>query len=175
MNTISCKDIRSNILYNIDDIKTLSKVCCTDKLSQEICSQKYFWSLYYKKHNLQFPPKDYNTAQEWIKSFTTSITTQQWLDYLTGNIINNINIYNFDILLCLTGDRDKITNFINENVDYDHLETHYRVDICGGQNIYEIYYILYDENWINILNIMKIELKLQDVYILIYNMVSNNA
>src|SRR5665647_818043 len=81
-------DIRSNILYNIDDIKTLAVTCSTDITAQKICSERYFWALYFIKHNLIFPEENYNNANDWIKAFKLA----QLTDKETKRLVESLDV-----------------------------------------------------------------------------------
>ena len=189
-------DIRRNILYNINNVEFLSKACQADKISQLICSDQYFWSLYYSKNDLPLPHKKYNTSAEWIKSFVVSKKTKDLLQYLEesyihdddysdeSDILHQIYIYptNMIIDIYLTGkiNKDKkIIEFMNKTTNFinnENMEPTYQIDITKKENSYDIFYILYDENYETIIDDISIQLnEVKEVYKLIYNLLYSEA
>lgn len=163
--------LRTNILYNIDDIKDLIHVCSIDKKSQEICSQRYFWSLLFKKHNLPLPERNYCNTNEWIVIFNKIKQT----DFKTREIINSLG--NNDILMFNNMDEDilPIEKILTENnklilhkynkikLEYPGKKIYYHITIgkCKGNKVFSIIY--------NIMrNIIPIKIEKMELYKIVY-------
>lgn len=82
-------DTRSIILQFLD-IHDLFNACLTDTIALQLCSQKYFWSLYFEKHHLHIIKENYNKPILWINLFKNytkinkNITDR--LQFLEGHI-----------------------------------------------------------------------------------------
>src|SRR5688572_27962683 len=61
-------DLRCGILQQLD-ISDLSTICLIDHMAQNICSQKYFWSEYFKSYGLPLPKETLTRPLDWINLF----------------------------------------------------------------------------------------------------------
>jgi hypothetical protein len=164
-------DEKINILYNIDDMKELSRMCRVNTSYNNICKTKHFWSLYFNKYNLPLPPYNYKTSSEWIKSFIVSVET---LDILSYTFEHQVNITDVDGELYLTGNKDndrKIYQFVNNN----SIIPYFMLRIFKNNNNYFLGYEIYDEDQAELIDILTIKLDdVKDVYYVIYNLLYND-
>ena len=175
-------DIRQSILFNTDKIETLSSLCKVDKISQNICSNRYFWQLYFAKYDLPLPEDNYRTADEWIYAFITARTADDILRDLEFNAVSfNYNPSEpFDILLIGDIDNDKsILEFINHNIKYVAPGYYYKIGIFKTGDRYNILYAVYGDRSNRIIKTFTVKIN-DDVilykylYKIIYNGINVN-
>src|SRR5258708_22849102 len=140
-------DEKINILYNIDDMKELSRMCRVNTSYNNICKTKNFWSLYFNKYGLPLPPHHYNTTHEWIKSFIVSVETLENLSYLNepNPFKLHINITDIDGKIYLTNNKNndiKIYQFVNNN----SIILYFILIIFKNNNNYFLEYDIYTED-----------------------------
>ena len=174
-------DIWINIIYHTEDIKTLINISSVDSVVRKICSQKYFWSIYYKKSNLILPLKNYTNTAKWIKSFINSRKTKEILDYIDGDCIKYVTIDISDVDKCkyLTGDINndkKIKQFIGNLEPYTKFKNRYVIHMSKKDDIFWLYY-----QFIAVINFGfneaadQLKIKSNDIEKLLYILFYNNA
>ena len=62
------QDIRQSILWQLDDINDVEKLCQVDQLFKNLCSRKEFWMHWYNIKNIKLI-NSFNTPEEWINEY----------------------------------------------------------------------------------------------------------
>lgn len=152
-------DIRSNVLFNIDDIKTLSEAYRSDKMSYQICSGKFFWDFYFFKYDVLLL-EEFNNPTDWIKSFGASRETKRLLNLIDTDIIEDdygsVTVKNIFIELIDININDILIDDLNRNKDIINFikttnrlrknefnrKIYHEIQIIKRKNKYNIFYIL---------------------------------
>ncbi len=104
------KDIRQEILYQLDNIDDVENLCKVDKTFKNLC-QKEFWIHWYNKHQLGFPNNTYNDINDYINEYKLIEKATDLFNYLYNNL-DHILVFSYVI-------KDDFLffnkSFINEN------------------------------------------------------------
>ena len=136
-------DIRQSVLYQINDVDDLAKLCYADKMSERLCSTKEFWLHWYQKHHIQFPNHIYDNAQDWIDEYQhiKSLMTKAniLIDQLNDNnaLVFGFNTQkqNYTLLMLDEDEKDEVLmDFIKKTRLFYSLIT-YQSEPVGWYNI----------------------------------------
>lgn len=101
-------DTKLNILSNIKNINILYATCNINKQNRNICSDPFFWQVYFENQGLPLYKKIFDPEQgldEYKKVKQNMIKTNDIMEYLYVNYFEswyfNLNLNKFDITLLL--------------------------------------------------------------------------
>lgn len=82
------QDIRQAILWQLEDIDDVERLCQVDQIFKKLCSRKEFWIHWYQSKNIMLT-KYFNTIEEWIVEYRYVVSIQEkakaLLDYINSD------------------------------------------------------------------------------------------
>lgn len=136
------KDIDYQILYNLDNVNDLSKVCRINKYTQELCD-KNFWIAKFKNENLDFiiDPGQLE-LKEWLLLYRNTKIAKENAKYALT--IYNMK-YSDDSIKIKVKQNKKLLQFIYSYIKNDEMDNIRKIKIRKNENDYDLVLFIEDE------------------------------
>lgn len=141
------KDVDYQILYNLDNVKDISKVCRINKYTQELCD-KNFWIAKFKNENLNFIiDPDQLDLKEWLLLYRNSKIAAETAKYALKIYDMFYTDDSIKIKVITNHEEEKqILSYIYNLIKHEDIDNIHKIEVTYNENNYRVK-LFYNNNY----------------------------